>query len=359
VPPAAPAVPAQPALTWYSRLDPDTVTEVTTLLDAATAADQVAPVSENVLLRLPGEVGPAAGHLLARDPSGRLVGYAFLEFGSSGPEASANPGDSARSADPANPRDSARSADPASPDGSTEAPTQAEAVGELAVHPDVRRRGVGGRLVRALLDRVGGAPLRLWAHGEHPGAARLADRYGFRRVRTLWQLHRDLREPPGEPEFPADVRLRAFVVGRDEPEFLRVNNAAFAWHPEQGGWDLHQVKVREAEPWFDPAGFLLAVEADDPDRVLGFHWTKVHPDGGKHGGPIGEVYVLGVDPAAWGRRLGTALTVAGLRHLRDRGLVEVMLYVEADNTSAVRVYRRLGFTHWRADTAYRHDRLAS
>jgi mycothiol synthase len=343
VPPAAPAAPDQPLLTWRSRLDPDTVTEVTALLDAATAADQVAPVSENVLLRLPGELGPAAGDLLARDPSGRLVGYAFLDLGSAGPEGSASPDDSASSGGPA------------SADGSTKAPAQAEAVGELAVSPDARRRGVGGLLVQALLDRVSGTPLRLWAHGEHPGAARLADRYGFRRVRTLWQLRRDLRKPPPEPELPADVRLRAFVVGRDEPGFLRVNNAAFAWHPEQGGWDVHQVKLREAEPWFDPAGFLLAVEADDPDRVLGFHWTKVHPDGGKHGGPIGEVYVLGVDPAAWGRGLGGALTLAGLRHLRDRGLAEVMLYVEADNTSAVRVYQRLGFTHWRADAAYRHD----
>jgi mycothiol synthase len=139
-------------------------------------------------------------------------------------------------------------------------------------------------------------------------------------------------------------------VGADEREILRVNNAAFAWHPEQGGWDIEQVRVREAEPWFDAAGFLLAVDAHD--RLLGFHWTKVHADAGDGSGPIGEVYVLGVDPAAQGVRLGAGLTLAGLRHLRDKGLTRVMLYVEADNAPAVRLYQGLGFTLWRSDVLY-------
>jgi mycothiol synthase len=165
-------------------------------------------------------------------------------------------------------------------------------------------------------------------------------------------MRRSLREPLPRADVPDGVVLRPFAVGADEAEFLRVNNAAFAWHPEQGRWNRRDVTLREAEPWFDPAGFLLAVEAGDPGRVLGFHWTKVHPAGGPVEEPIGEVYVLGVDPAAQGRRLGPALTLAGLAHLRDRGLTAVMLYVEADNTAAVRVYRALGFTRWSADVRY-------
>ena len=232
--------------------------------------------------------------------------------------------------------------------------------GELTVHPAHRRQGIARQMVQALLERVGepgspvGGRLRLWAHGDHPGAARLAESLGFTKARVLWQLRRSLLAPLDAPELPDGVRLRPFVVGADEAEFLRVNNAAFAWHPEQGGWDLTQVKVREAEPWFDPDGFLLAVDADD--RLLGFHWTKVH--GGKnqnHGHPhepIGEVYVLGVDPEARGTGLGKALTLAGLRHLRERGLRQVMLYVEADNEAAVQLYQRLGFTHWDTDVSY-------
>jgi mycothiol synthase len=165
-------------------------------------------------------------------------------------------------------------------------------------------------------------------------------------------MRRSLLAPLAAPELPDGVRLRPFVVGADEPEFLRVNNAAFDWHPEQGGWDAHQMKLREAEPWFDPAGFLLAV--DGTDRLLGFHWTKVHGSGAAEHShePIGEVYVLGVDPAARGMHLGRALTLAGLRHLRDRGLRQVMLYVEADNDAAIRVYEDLRFTRWDTDVSY-------
>jgi len=75
-----------------------------------------------------------------------------------------------------------------------------------------------------------------------------------------------------------------------------------------------------------------------------------------HAGGVGEVYVLGVDPAAHGRGLGTALTLAGLAHLAeclaDRENPAVMLYVEADNLPALATYRRLGFSEVATDTAY-------
>jgi mycothiol synthase len=98
-----------------------------------------------------------------------------------------------------------------------------------------------------------------------------------------------------------------------------------------------------AQPWFDPAGFLIA---EQDGAMVGFHWTKVHPDG------LGEVYVLGVDPERHGGGLGRALTVAGLRYLYDRGLRTVLLYVESDNAAALAVYRRLGFTTWKTDVMY-------
>lgn len=230
---------------------------------------------------------------------------------------------------------------------------------ELVVDPAYRRDGLGGTLLADLLDFLPGE-LWLWSHGDHPGAVALARRHGLTRARELLQLRRHVE--PGslaEPVWPDGVGLRPFEPGRDEAAWLEVNNAAFSWHPEQGGQTLDDIRSAEAAADFDPAGFLLAVDQDD--RLLGYHWTKVHPHDPNPGPDgvdeaIGEVYVLGVAPAAHGRGLGGALTVAGLRHLADvAGVRTVTLYVEGDNTAAVRLYEKLGFTRHAVDVAYRRD----
>lgn len=232
-------------------------------------------------------------------------------------------------------------------------------VGELLVRPADRRHGVGAELTRRLLTRVGIGPdgeqgdsLRVWAHGDHPGAAVLAERFGFRRAREMLRLRMPLTGQLPSVRLPDGVRLRAFAPGRDEDAVVEINRLAFAWHPEQGALTADDVRQAETEDWFDAAGFLLAVRESD-DTVLGFHWTKVHPL--IDGGPIGEVYVVGVHPDAQGGGLGKALTLAGLVHLRDeRRMDRVMLYVESDNQPALAVYAKLGFTRWDSDVQYAH-----
>jgi len=175
-------------------------------------------------------------------------------------------------------------------------------------------------------------------------------------------MRRSLAEPLPEPRLPDGITLRNFVPGRDEDEWLAVNAAAFAHHPEQGGWTRDELEHREAQPWFDPAGFFLAVRAG---RVAGFHWTKIHTPAGAGeragadepadaGEPTGEVYVVGVHPAEQGTGLGRALTLAGLHYLRGREIPSVMLYVDGENTAAIRLYASLGFAHADTDVMYQH-----
>jgi mycothiol synthase len=164
------------------------------------------------------------------------------------------------------------------------------------------------------------------------------------RRRELFQLRRALAGPIPQRALPEWVTLRAFVPGMDEAAVVQVNNRAFSWHPEQRRWDTSELAVREAQPWFDPKGFLLAV--DPAGRLLGFHWTKMHPGG------LGEVYVLAVDPDAQDSGLGVALTVLGLAHLREQGASQAMLYVETDNTAALRTYQKLGFAYHHTDAEF-------
>jgi mycothiol synthase len=221
----------------------------------------------------------------------------------------------------------------------------------LVVHPDARGRGVGGALLADTLRDAPRPPMSAWSHGDHPAAARLAASYGFQRARELWVMRRAMAQPLPEPVRREGVTVRGYTDA-DADEVLRVNAAAFAAHPEQGGMDAANLAERMAEPWFDPAGLLLAVdetgrEGDgdrDGDRLLGFHWTK------QHSPALGEVYVVGIDPAAQGRGLGKLLTLAGLHHLADLGVDEVLLYVESENAAAIAVYAGLGFGHTAADT---------
>jgi mycothiol synthase len=191
-------------------------------------------------------------------------------------------------------------------------------------------------MLEELLDRVadaGGGPVQRWIDAEDEAAAAACAALGLRAERNLWQMRRRLPVPER-----FEVATRPFRPGQDDEAWLAVNNAAFAWHPEQGGWTLEDLHARLGEPWFDPEGFLLH-EADG--ELVGFCWTKVHD---RSSPPLGEIFVIGVDPRAHGRGLGRALTLAGLEHLhRRRGMEWAMLYVDAANHAAVSLYRDLGF----------------
>lgn len=304
--------------------------EVLLLTAAAAREDAVAPLSEQGLLSLlnAGTATRADWHLLAYAGT-HLAGYAHLE------------------------RDTASTA-------------------ELAVEPARRRRGVGTALIGALEQAmIQSTPnlreeiLQIWSHGDLPGARALAARGGYAAMRELWQMHRSLRPDRSwlpDVRLPAGFSTRHFVVGRDEEAWLRVNAAAFVNHPEQGRMTRVDLDQRIAEPWFDETGFILIEDTrGSSPRLAASHWTKAEPvdEPGIDPAapelpelPEGEVYVVGVDPAYQGLGLGRTVTILGLAHLRDRGLTDAMLYVDADNRAAVATYSRLDFTRRAVDIMY-------
>jgi len=217
---------------------------------------------------------------------------------------------------------------------------------DLAVHPSARGAGVGRALAAAALSTI--ERVEAWSHGDHPAAARIADRFAVPRERELRIMGRptSLSLPPVIT--PPGVTIRTFRP-EDEDAVLEVNALAFAHHPEQGHLAHEDFQERAAESWFDPSGLLLAVREESGD-LLGFHWTKVHRD---EDPPYGEVYVVAVNPRSAGIGLGTALTNAGLHHLARQGVDEVILYVDGDNAPAIAVYSNQGFRPVRTEVQYR------
>ncbi|WP_235892699.1 mycothiol synthase [Mycolicibacterium hodleri] len=307
-------------IAWRTALSDLDQRRIKDLLGAANAADGTAPVGDQVLRELPHD---RTGHLVA-EVGDEIVGYLNLV--------------------------------PAADD--------AAAMAEVVVHPAARRRGIGSALISTGLA-TGGDGTRVWAHGDLEPARAAAAALDLVAVRELLQMRRALRDLPAVT-VPDGVLMRTYAGPGDDAELLRVNNAAFAWHPEQGGWTDADVAERRGESWFDPEGLFLAFGSDTgaegpsacggrrsdagsgSGTLLGFHWTKVHD------ASLGEVYVVGVDPNAQGRGLGAALTLVGLHHLVDRlgPDADVTLYVEGDNAAAMKTYQRLGFGVFSSDVAY-------
>ena len=219
------------------------------------------------------------------------------------------------------------------------APATAGGEAQIVVHEGRSAGGTAEVLAAALAGLDDGAGAQLWIRDVAEGDDAAARSCGFEPYRDLWQLRCRL------PAEPSGLPTRAFRID-DTDEFVAVNNRAFHWHPEQGGLTADDVRDRMAEPWFDADGFRMHHREG---RLAGFCWTKVHSD---HAPPLGEIYVIAVDPDFAGRGLGRPMTLAGLEWLSDRGLTVGILYVESDNHPANAVYRRIGFTRHQTDRAY-------
>ena len=299
-----------------THLDPITQDKVLALVATSGDHDGVPPLAEHVLLHLRHGGDIADTHFVV-EQDGELIGYAHLDLTDEieGPSA------------------------------------------EIVIAPHSRNQGIGSSLLQALFE-VAGSRLRLWSHGDLPGAKVIAERNGFHRTRTVVQMRRSLGDPI--PEIDSAIPVRTFLPGIDDEPWLSLNNAAFAGHPEQSEWTNRDLEIRCKESWFEPSGFFIA-ELDK--SMAGFCWTKVHgghshqhsPNDPIHDhDPIGEIYIMGVSPQFRGRGVGRAVTLAGLRYLRYQGIFSAMLYVDSSNTDAISLYSSLGFTEWGRDVLYRY-----
>ena len=226
----------------------------------------------------------------------------------------------------------------------------------VAVDPAHRDGSIRAEILRTAVAQAHGR-VRLWLMQATEADDAEAAALDFLPERDLLQMRVPLPLPPETVASARPVITRAFRPGQDDEAWLTINNQAFADHPEQGGWTLADLHARTRAAWFDPEGFLVADAAANPTKadssptgLLGSCWTKVHRDSDP---PLGEIYVISVDPAHHSEGWGRALTVAGLQWLSGPGGVTVgMLYTTSSNTAAVVLYETLGFTTDHVDRSY-------
>ena len=232
-----------------------------------------------------------------------------------------------------------------------------------AVHPDVRRRGIGrallGHLEARAAERAGALAddepvwLDTWMPDANVAFTALVRGAGYEPNRHFFEMLRTDLEAIEEPALPDGLELRPVVLT-----------------------DLRQIFDAEAEAFQDHWGHvdwsdeMFAELVDDPDLDLGL-W-RVAWDGDQVAGVV-TTYIIAEENAAlglsrawlehvsvrrpWRRRgLATALILSACRALHDRGIAEAALGVDSNNpTGALGLYERLGFVVARRATTWRRS----
>jgi len=294
-------------------MNDDDIAQVSELLEAAERADGSRPLSDHLWLdlRMGGREG-FAGFIATEEGHEHIIGYSQISRGNE------------------------------------------SWLVDLVVHPHHRYDTalLGPQLMKIALDTVaseGGGHVHWWVFEPTQFHHSLATTFDLREGRTLLQLRRPLPLEPDLARLGNDLHTTTFVRTRDEEAWLNVNNAAFARHPEQGGWNIDTLRSRYAEVWFNDDSIRLHTI---DEKLAGFCWTKIHPGSSP---TMGEIYVIAVHPDFVGRGLGTALTSAGLNHMAEHGAQVAMLFVDEDNEAAMSSYERLGFTRHHRERAFVGD----
>ena len=221
---------------------------------------------------------------------------------------------------------------------------------ELVVHPQARRHGIGAAMIRAALSKTDGQN-RFWAHGTLESARATASALGLAPVRELVQMRRslhDIAEPAAArrgayPDLRRHRRRRRAAAGQQR----RFRDAS-----RTGRLDRRRPRRATRRTMVRPRGTVPGLRRADRTRCWASTGRKCTPSKPASARSTSSASI----PSAQGSGLGGLLTAVGIAHLARR-LAEaaqptVMLYVESDNTAALRTYQRLGFTQYSVDTAY-------
>jgi mycothiol synthase len=296
-------------ISTVDSLTQDQQEQVFNIVKHATQVDLVNPLNEHAELHLKHGGDKPISHILATK-EGRVVGYGHLDQTDlvSGPAA------------------------------------------EIVVDPEFRNQGIAKLILRKIEELSNPKPLRLWAHGNVPAAKQFTKNLNYEPIREIIQLKLSLLNVISDLNFANEYKVSTYQGDEDNETILQINKNSFSKLPDQAAWNSQDLQLRLNEHWFDPEGLLILRKDIAP---VAFCWTKIHTHDEAEHQPLGEIYVLAVLPEFQNRGLGKQLMFWGLQHLRKKGLSEAILYVDAKNLKAMKIYQEIGFVHSGSDTLYK------
>ena len=235
------------------------------------------------------------------------------------------------------------------------------------VRPAWRRRGLGRTLLHwterraAEVALVDGRPpqraLSSWPDEDQVGATALYGSEGYEIVRYGFMMVRDLTEPIPDLALPDSLEVRP-VVEQDHRRIWDADTEAFRDH-----WNRAERTDADFDAWYaipgnDTSLWRVAWDGDEvAGSVMTFVWPAENEALGLSRGWLEHISVR----RPWRRRgLASALIADALRGLRDAGLEEAALGVDAENVSgALRVYEAIGFRRVRTGVSFRKAFSAS
>jgi mycothiol synthase len=229
------------------------------------------------------------------------------------------------------------------------------------VRPAFRRRGIGRALLEhaeqrgrdVAADWPGDEPhaFNAWANDTETDAIGLLEASGYDRVRYGFMMVRSLSDPIADAPLPKGLEIRP-VREEDHRRIWDADCEAFLDH-----WGSYQRTEEDRESWFgtpelDTTLWKVAWAGDEvAGSVMSFIFDEENERLGVRRGWLEHISVR----RPWRRRgVASALIVESLHVLRERGMEEAALGVDAENLSgALRLYESHGFHRHRTGIAFR------
>jgi ribosomal protein S18 acetylase RimI-like enzyme len=183
--------------------------------------------------------------------------------------------------------------------------------------------------------------------GSDEEGRQLYERAGLQDVRRFWEMEIEFAAAPPAPNWPADIKLRPYVPGRDERPAFELLDSAFQDH-----WGHIPNRFAEWKHWtverphFDPSLWFIAYQGE---QMVGGAFCYLEEQ-------RGWVDDLAVLRAARGQGLGMALLLHAFGEFYRRGLRKAGLGVDSQNlTGALRLYQRAGMHRVQENVSYEKE----